>query len=157
MGTNDTAMALQPEITLNDAQVDHCARMHACLEAQIAAAGGWLSFERFMDTALYAPGLGYYSAGARKLGAGGDFTTAPEISRLFGACVARQCAEVLSALGGGSILEIGAGSGRLGTCAEYRPAEPGAGSRPDRYDNDHRGRGNAEGGTARCSRARVFA
>src|ERR1700723_2707804 len=113
MGTNDTAMALQPEITLNDAQADHCARMHACLEAQIAAAGGWLSFERFMDTALYAPGLGYYSAGAAKLGDGGDFTTAPEISRLFGACVARQCAEVLSALGGGSILEVGAGSGRL--------------------------------------------
>jgi SAM-dependent MidA family methyltransferase len=113
MGTNDTAMALQPEITLNDAQVDHCARMQACLEAQIAAAGGWLSFERFMDTALYAPGLGYYSAGAHKLGAGGDFTTAPEVSPLFGACVARQCAEVLSALGGGSILEIGAGSGRL--------------------------------------------
>src|SRR3984957_916738 len=113
MGTNDPAMALQPEIALNDAQVDHCARMHACLEAQIDAAGGWLSFERFMDTALYAPGLGYYSAGARKLGAGGDFTTAPEVSRLFGACVARQCAEILSALGGGCILEIGAGSGRL--------------------------------------------
>src|SRR5580692_8537567 len=113
MGTNDTAMALQPEITLNDAQADHCARMHACLEAQIAAAGGWLSFERFMDAALYAPGLGYYSAGAHKFGAAGDFTTAPEVSGLFGACVARQCAEVLDMLGGGSILEIGAGSGRL--------------------------------------------
>src|ERR1700721_1855187 len=113
MGTNDTAMALQPEISLNDVQMDHCSRMRACLEAQIAAAGGWLSFERFMDTALYEPGLGYYSAGARKLGAGGDFTTAPEVSRLFGACVARQCAEILSALGGGCILEIGAGSGRL--------------------------------------------
>ena len=106
-------MTLQREITLNDAQAEHCARMHACIEEQIGAAGGWLSFERFMDRALYAPGLGYYSAGARKLGTGGDFTTAPEVSRLFGACIARQCAEILSALGEGCILEIGAGSGRL--------------------------------------------
>src|SRR5580692_5291466 len=113
MSTHDTAMTLQRETMLNDAQAEHRARMHARLAEQIGAAGGWLSFERFMDTALYAPGLGYYSAGARKLGAGGDFTTAPEVSPLFGACVARQCAEVLSALGGGSILEIGAGSGRL--------------------------------------------
>ena len=51
-----------------------------------------------MDIALYAPGLGYYSAGARKLGRGGDFTTAPEISRLFGACVAQQCADVSARL-----------------------------------------------------------
>ena len=49
--------------------------MHSHLREQIDAGGGWLSFERFMDAALYAPGLGYYSAGARKLGAGGDFTT----------------------------------------------------------------------------------
>ena len=106
-------MTLQRETMLNDAQAEHRARMHARLAEQIGAAGGWLSFERFMDAALYAPGLGYYSAGARKLGAGGDFTTAPEVSRLFGACVARQCAEILSTLGGGCILEIGAGSGRL--------------------------------------------
>ena len=81
--------------------------------AQIAAAGGWLSFQRYMELALYAPGLGYYSAGARKLGKDGDFTTAPEISRLFGACVARQCVEVLRELERGCILEIGAGTGRL--------------------------------------------
>jgi SAM-dependent MidA family methyltransferase len=97
---------------LNDLQARHLARVQEHLVQQITAAG-WLSFERFMEIALYAPGLGYYSAGAHKLGAGGDFTTAPEISRLFGACVARQCAEVLSALGAGDILEIGAGSGRL--------------------------------------------
>src|SRR5271156_1724087 len=113
MPNNDTAMAMQREIMLNDAQAEHCARMYACLAEQVGAAGGWLSFERFMDRALYAPGLGYYSAGARKLGSGGDFTTAPEVSRLFGACIARQCAEILSALGGGCILEIGAGTGRL--------------------------------------------
>ncbi|MGB6309251.1 MAG: SAM-dependent methyltransferase [Steroidobacteraceae bacterium] len=106
-------MAWQRELALTEAQAEHCARVGAYLSEQIRAAGGWLSFERFMEAALYAPGLGYYSAGAHKLGAGGDFTTAPEISRLFGACVARQCGEILSALGGGSILEIGAGSGRL--------------------------------------------
>ena len=78
-----------------------------------AAADGWLSFEQYMDLVLYAPGLGYYSAGARKFGRDGDFTTAPEISRLFGACVAQQCAQVLAEVGGGTLLEIGAGSGRL--------------------------------------------
>src|SRR6202795_4335030 len=113
MRHNDTAMASQRELVLNDSQAQHCARMHEYLVRQITAADGWLSFERFMDLALYSPGLGYYSAGAHKLGAGGDFTTAPEVSRLFGACVARQCAEILSALGVGDILEIGAGSGRL--------------------------------------------
>ncbi len=87
--------------------------MRAAIDAAIAAAGGWLSFERYMELALYAPGLGYYSAGARKFGADGDFVTAPEVSPLFGACVARQCAEVLEACGAGSILEIGAGTGRL--------------------------------------------
>jgi SAM-dependent MidA family methyltransferase len=98
---------------LNDPQARHLARVHEYLTGEIAAADGWLSFERFMDMALYAPGLGYYSAGAHKLGAGGDFTTAPEVSHLFGACVARQCAEILGALDEGYILEIGAGSGRL--------------------------------------------
>jgi SAM-dependent MidA family methyltransferase len=113
MHSHDTAMASQREHVLNDAQARHCAQVRDHLTRQIAAADGWLSFERYMELALYAPGLGYYSAGAHKLGEGGDFTTAPEVSRLFGACVARQCAEILSALREGSILEIGAGSGRL--------------------------------------------
>src|ERR1700676_4743181 len=115
---------------LDDLQARHLARVHDYLVQQIAAAG-WLSFERFMDLALYAPGLGYYSAGAQKLGAGGDFTTAPEVSRLFGACVARQCAEVLSELPGGSILEIGAGSGRLAADILLRLEKLGA--LPDCY------------------------
>ncbi len=106
-------MAPQRELMLNDDEARHAARVHDLLAREMAAAAGWISFERFMEVALYAPGLGYYSAGAHKLGEGGDFTTAPEISSLYGACVARQCAEVLAALGGGSILEIGAGSGRL--------------------------------------------
>src|SRR5262245_65166546 len=62
-----------------------------------------------MELALYAPGLGYYMAGARKLGKDGDFVTAPEISPLFGRALARQ----LQQLGRGDILEIGAGSGAL--------------------------------------------
>jgi SAM-dependent MidA family methyltransferase len=66
-----------------------------------------------MEAVLYAPGLGYYAAGCVKLGAEGDFTTAPELSPLFGRCLAAQCREVLSALPGGDILEFGAGSGAL--------------------------------------------
>jgi SAM-dependent MidA family methyltransferase len=117
MPGNDTARLAQREPArgpeLDAAETEHLERARRFLSQQIALAGGFLSFERFMDLALYAPGIGYYSAGAQKLGAGGDFTTAPEVSPLFGGCVARQCAEVLRALGGGSILEIGAGSGRL--------------------------------------------
>src|SRR6202142_122808 len=101
----------EPELSTDE--VLHTRRVAAYLADEIAAAGGWIGFERYMEIVLYAPGLGYYSAGARKLGPGGDFTTAPEISSLFGACVAQQCADVLRDLGAGSILEIGAGSGRL--------------------------------------------
>ncbi len=91
----------------------HAARVLETLRARIAAAGGWLPFDAYMQLALYAPGMGYYSAGARKLGAGGDFTTAPEISPLFGRCLARHCMQVLATCGGGEVLEIGAGTGRL--------------------------------------------
>ncbi len=78
--------------------------------SEIAANGGAISFTRFMELALYAPGLGYYSAGAFKFGAGGDFITAPEISPLFSHCLAHQCQQVLEYTGG-DILELGAGSG----------------------------------------------
>ena len=91
----------------------HAARVRAHLAALIAAQDGFLPFDRYMHEALYAPGLGYYSAGARKLGAGGDFTTAPETSSLFGACLAAQCEPVLRGVAQGEILELGAGSGRL--------------------------------------------
>jgi SAM-dependent MidA family methyltransferase len=72
---------------------------------------GPITFARYMELALYAPGLGYYSAGAKKFGAGGDFVTAPEISPLFSRCIAHQCQQVLAHINGGDILEIGAGSG----------------------------------------------
>ena len=80
---------------------------------RIEAAGGWLPFDEFMELALYAPGLGYYSAGGVKIGRGGDFTTAPEVSDLFSQCVARQVSEVLQQTGGGTVLELGAGTGRM--------------------------------------------
>lgn len=96
---------------LSDTEQAHSRRLLDVIANAIAAAGGWLDFARFMELALYAPGLGYYSAGAHKLGAGGDFTTAPEISPLFSRCVARQCSEVLAQIPNGSVLELGAGSG----------------------------------------------
>ena len=83
------------------------------LQQQIAAAGGWISFARYMDLVLYAPGLGYYSAGASKFGESGDFVTAPDISPIFSQCLAGQAAQVLQAMGGGSILEPGAGQGTM--------------------------------------------
>lgn len=90
----------------------HSAALVSAIRREIAAQDGWISFARYMALALYAPGLGYYSAGAQKFGAGGDFVTAPEMSPLFGRCLARQVAEVLSETGG-DLLELGAGSGRL--------------------------------------------
>ena len=101
---------------LPPADAETLARSALCadyLRNRIRTAGGSLSFAEFMHDALYAPGLGYYTAGAAKFGADGDFVTAPEISPLFGRVLARQCAEVLEALGGGDILEFGAGSGKL--------------------------------------------
>jgi SAM-dependent MidA family methyltransferase len=74
---------------------------------------GYLSFEQYMEMALYEPGLGYYSAGLHKLGKSGDFVTAPEIGSLFAACLARQCAETGEELGAYDVLEVGAGTGRL--------------------------------------------
>ena len=108
----------------------HAERVLRLIRERIAAAGGWLPFSTFMELALYAPGLGYYSAGSVKLGAAGDFVTAPEVSDLFSACVARQCAPVLATTGGG-VLELGAGTGRMaGTVLETLDA---LGALPDRY------------------------
>ena len=83
------------------------------LDKEIKANQGWISFEDFFDFVMYKPGLGYYSAGAKKLGASGDFTTSPEISRLFGKTVSNQVLALLSNFESPSIIEIGAGSGRL--------------------------------------------
>jgi SAM-dependent MidA family methyltransferase len=115
--------ALSPE------EEAHSRALTALVAERIAAAGGWIPFEQFMELALYAPGLGYYSAGSVKLGAGGDFVTAPEISDLFSRCVARQCAQVLG--GGGEILELGAGTGRM--AAVILESLAAGGALPARY------------------------
>ena len=90
---------------------NHTAALESQIQQAIHAAGGKLPFAQFMELALYAPGLGYYSAGHKKFGAEGDFVTAPEISALFSFCVAEQCAQILSQLGEADILEFGAGTG----------------------------------------------
>lgn len=99
-------------------QPDPAAAAHSdMLQDRIRSAirdeGGSLSFARFMQMALYEPGLGYYSAGLSKFGSAGDFVTAPEISPLFGHCFARQISEIFSQLNNPVLLELGAGSGRL--------------------------------------------
>ena len=94
-----------------DAQ-SHSQRVTEHLRAEIAAHAGWIDFARYMEIALYAPGLGYYAAGATKFGAAGDFVTAPELSPLFGRTLARQVAPILRETQG-DVLELGAGSGKL--------------------------------------------
>ena len=122
--TADTSLPV-----LSAEEAEHSRKVGQLIREQIRAAGGWLSFERFMDLALYAPGLGYYSAGSRKIGPGGDFVTAPEVSDLFSRCVAEQCAEVLR--GGGEILELGAGTGRMADVVLRELSARGA--PPERY------------------------
>src|SRR3990172_6545625 len=91
----------------------HSARVAALIHGEMAACGGQISFARYMELALHAPGLGYYSAGAHKFGAAGDFVTAPELSALFSRCLARQCQQVLRVLDKANIIEVGGGSGRM--------------------------------------------
>lgn len=103
------------------------------IATEIASGGGWISFARYMELALYAPGLGYYSGGSRKFGdhrAGGDFLTAPELTPLYGQALARQVAQVLAA-SSPRVLEAGAGSGRL--AADLLPALGALGCAPERY------------------------
>jgi SAM-dependent MidA family methyltransferase len=105
----------------------------AVITAEIAARGGWMSFARYMELALYEPGLGYYAGGTQKFGdhaEGGDFLTAPEITPLFAQALARQVAQVLSA-SSPMVIEAGAGSGRL--AADLLPALDALGCLPERY------------------------
>lgn len=89
----------------------HSRNLVELIREEITATGGRISLARYMELVLFAPGLGYYSAGSRKFGAEGDFVTAPEISPLFSRTLAHQVAEVLSGLDAGEVLEAGAGSG----------------------------------------------
>ncbi|GAB4413137.1 MAG: SAM-dependent methyltransferase [Sideroxydans sp.] len=98
--------------TPSDHALIHSARLCEMIHREIATQGGWIPFSRFMELALYAPQLGYYTAGAHKFGAAGDFITAPELSPLFGRTFARQLIEVMQG-SAPHILELGAGSGKL--------------------------------------------
>jgi SAM-dependent MidA family methyltransferase len=108
----------------------HSDRVAEHIRSEIAASGGWIGFARYMELALYAPGLGYYSAGAKKLGKAGDFVTAPEISPLFGQTLARQVHQIVRA-GFDEVLEVGAGSGAL--AATLLEELERAGSAPRNY------------------------
>ena len=93
-------------------ELAHSERLRAAIRDEIRGSGGALRFDRYMELALYAPGLGYYSAGAEKFGAGGDFVTAPELGFVFARCLARAVAPALRARDA-EILELGPGSGAL--------------------------------------------
>ena len=106
---SNTSDAGLPEPTAAEAELNQ--RLVKLIRNDMA--GKPIGFARFMEMALFAPGLGYYSAGKHKMGEAGDFVTAPELGNVFATCVARQCKQVLKAIGGGDILEVGAGSGAL--------------------------------------------
>ncbi|MDE2440540.1 MAG: SAM-dependent methyltransferase [Betaproteobacteria bacterium] len=108
----------------------HSLRLQEAIAQDVMAAGGWMSFARFMEQVLYRPGLGYYTAGARKFGAAGDFVTAPEMTALFGQALSRQVAQVMAA-SAPVVLEVGAGSGRLAT--DLLLALEAMGCLPERY------------------------
>jgi SAM-dependent MidA family methyltransferase len=96
----------------------HSERLRRLVQEQILAHGGVLPFSRFMELCLYAPGLGYYSAGATKFGGAGDFVTAPELGPLFAATVADALAPVLRELGADAdFVELGGGSGAFAEVA----------------------------------------
>jgi len=105
------------DITLTSLEKAHTELLSQKIMAEIALKGGWIPFSRYMEMALYEPGMGYYSAGAHKLGTGGDFTTAPELSPLFGAAIVETLLPILEGLQTQGlptqILEFGAGTGKL--------------------------------------------
>jgi SAM-dependent MidA family methyltransferase len=121
----DPAQRVAATLPMPDADAQaHSQRVAQAIGAEIAAAGGAIPFARYMELALYAPGLGYYSAGATKIGAAGDFVTAPELGPVFAACVADAVAPVLQQLGPGAlVLELGGGTGAFAQVALMRLME----------------------------------
>jgi SAM-dependent MidA family methyltransferase len=116
--------------TPSPAAAAHSAGLAEHIASVIAAEGDWIPFSRFMELALYAPGLGYYTAGSRKFGHEGDFITGPEISDMYAKCVARQAVQVIQAVGG-DVLELGPGSGAL--AADLYAEMKAVGQAPERY------------------------
>jgi len=121
---------LHPGLAPSADALAHSRALVELIAAEVARSGGWIGFDRYMELALYAPGLGYYAGGAAKFGGAGDFVTAPEISPLFGQTLSGQVAEVLAATGG-DVLELGAGSGRMAADLLQSLAE--LGQLPERY------------------------
>ncbi|MGQ0800034.1 MAG: class I SAM-dependent methyltransferase [Pseudomarimonas sp.] len=110
----------------------HSDRLRQAIAAEIRSCGGCIPFSRYMELALYAPGLGYYSAGATKFGEAGDFVTSPELGPLFARSVANAFARTLAALGGEAhIVELGGGSGAF--ARDVLLALQGLGVLPARY------------------------
>ena len=109
----------------------HSARVVERVRDEIERAGGYIPFTRYMELVLYAPGLGYYVAGAHKFGDAGDFVTGPELTPLYGAAVAQQVATILAASADRVIVEFGAGSGAL--AASLLDALAALGASPVRY------------------------
>ncbi|HEX3062276.1 MAG TPA: SAM-dependent methyltransferase [Usitatibacter sp.] len=121
----------EPSLPPPDAQAAaHSQRVAEHIAEAIVAEGDWIPFSRYMELALYAPGLGYYAAGARKFGAEGDFVTSPEISPMFARCFALQAGPVVRSVGG-DVLELGPGSGIF--AADLLDALKEQGTLPERY------------------------
>ncbi|HUP96461.1 MAG TPA: SAM-dependent methyltransferase [Usitatibacter sp.] len=108
----------------------HSQKLAEHIASVIVSEGDWIPFSRFMELALYAPGLGYYTAGSRKFGGEGDFVTSPEISDMYAKCISRQAAQVMEAVGG-DLLELGPGSGVL--AADLYGEMKSVGRAPERY------------------------
>jgi SAM-dependent MidA family methyltransferase len=126
-------MSSQADFSLPPPAPEAAAHSHELAEriaTTIGAEGGWIPFSRFMELALYAPGFGYYAAGSRKIGADGDFVTAPELSPLFGRCLAMQARQVLERTGG-DVLELGPGTGAL--AVDLFAEMKAQGAAPSRY------------------------
>ena len=130
---------MQPTFPLPEADaLAHSDQLAAALRAEILAQGGAMPFSRFMELCLYTPGWGYYSAGASKFGAAGDFVTAPEMGTLFAAATANALAPALRGLGAQArVLELGGGSGAFAEAAlrhlaglDALPARPEPGEPP---------------------------
>jgi SAM-dependent MidA family methyltransferase len=115
------------DITLTDTEKAHSARLSSEIALEVASHRGFLPFSRYMEMVLYQAGSGYYSAGAHKLGSGGDFTTAPEISPFFGMALTNAILPVLEAFRSQGkptrILEFGAGTGKLAASILHRLTE----------------------------------
>ncbi len=124
-----TNLSVLPEPDL--AARDHSSRVTTMVRGEIVRSGGWITFADYMQLVLYAPGLGYYVAGARKFGGAGDFVTAPETTPLFARALAAQVAPVLAATAARELVEFGAGSGAL--AADLMNALARSGALPSRY------------------------